>query len=220
MEVAVAPAAQASSFSFSKLSYRQSSQQADILVIQASLSSASAASDQGGVGLRDLYKSLSVTAQEVVDKINTALKSSLPNGVQSLKPEEVTPEATADKIVQGATSFFDIFAKQNPDLQGEDLINKFMETIKGGIQTGYDQASQILDDAGAFQFDGVKGGIEKTKGLIEEKLKAWEAHKRKELGLDGGLDASAETAALTKNSILAQAGVAALASSGSLNIAA
>ncbi len=140
--------------------------------------------DTVGVGIDDLSKSLSIKAQKIIDKLNEILKAKLPDGVQSLKPEEVTPEATADKIVNGATAFFDVFSKQNPDLQGEELLNKFMETIRSGISQGYDDAVNTLQDLGAFDFEGVKDGIEKTKGLIDDKLKVFETEMRKKLGLD------------------------------------
>ena len=54
---------------------------------------------------------------------------------------------------------------------------------------------------GAFKFEGVREGIEKTKALIEEKLQAYEAFKGKELGL---ASAQAQTASGAKSELLAQ----------------
>lgn len=136
------------------------------------------------INFEDLYKSLSVTGQKIIDKLNELLKKDLPDGIQSLSPEETSAQATADRIVQGSTAFFDIFAKQNPNLEGEELLNKFMETIKGGIKQGYDDAVGILEDLGAFEFSGVKESIEETKNLIEAGLQKFESLKRQELGLE------------------------------------
>jgi hypothetical protein len=172
------------------------------LVIRASFKSTS--EDQVDVGIDDLSKALSVKADKIISKLNELLKSKLPDGIQSLKPEDTTPEATADRIVQGATAFFDVFAKQNPDLSPEELLTKFMDTIRGGIQSGYDDASKTLEDLGAFEFDGVKSGIEKTKELIEKKLQAFETQKRKDLGLDSQL--AQDVASNTSSEILKQAG--------------
>ena len=160
-------------------------------------------SDSVDLNFQDLYKSLSITSKQIVDKLNEYLKAQLPDGVQSLKPQDVTPEATADRIVSGATAFFDVFAKQNSDLSGEELLNKFLETIKSGISKGYDDATGILQGLGAFDVEGVKDGVEKTKSLIDEKLKAYEAQKRVELGIDKLPDVVAQQ---TQAAILSQAG--------------
>jgi hypothetical protein len=182
----------------------------NILVIQASFGSNS--QDQVNVGIDNLSKALSVKADKIISKLNELLKDKLPDGIQSLKPEDTTPEATSDRIVGGVTAFFDQFAKQNPDLSGEDLLKKFMDTVRSGIQSGYDDASQTLQDLGAFEFDGVKAGIDKTKDLIEKKLQAFETQKRKDLGLiDPQL--AQDVAASTNSELLKQAG-------GSINVVA
>lgn len=134
--------------------------------------------DQVSVGMDAIYKSLTILGDEIVKKLNDILKTDLPGGIESLQPEDHTPEKTAQRIVDGATAFFGVFARQNPKLEGEELLSKFMETIRGGIKTGYDQAAGILGDLGAFQFDGVQKGIEETMRLVEDKLKAFEAQVR------------------------------------------
>jgi hypothetical protein len=206
--VAVSPLGQ-SPYSQASLNLQSADQRADSLIIESSLGSQTGSIPDAN--FEDLYKSLSVTAKKMVDKINELLKAKLPNGVQSLKPEDVTPDATAEKIVQGATSYFDVFAKQNPNLEGVDLLNKFLETIRGGIKTGYDDAVGTLEGLGAFEFDGVKSGIERTKELIGEKLAAWEAFKRKELGIDPTEDAAANE---VTSGIVSQAGGSILRSQG------
>lgn len=200
------------SFDISQLGQENPFQTADSLVIASSLVPANSdAVDTSSVSFEDLYKGLSITAQKLVDKLNELLKDKLPNGIQSLKPEDVTSDATAENIVNGATAFYDVFAKQNPNLEGEDLLNKFLETIKSGIQQGYDDAYQTLDGLGAFQFDGVKSSVEETKVLIEEKLKAFEDFKRQELGLpakDGSnADIATSVSKSTDQNILASSEV-------------
>ncbi len=155
---------------------------------------------------QELYQSLSLTAKEIVDKINEQLKTVLPDGVQSLTPEQVTPEATADRIVSGVTAFFDIYAKQNKNLQGSELVDSFIAEVTRGVNTGYGDAVKILEGVGAFKVDGVKDGIEKTRTLIDEKLAAFGELKKKELGANGAEE-------VTKKEILTQggAGVSAVA---------
>ncbi|MCC6933056.1 MAG: DUF5610 domain-containing protein [Deltaproteobacteria bacterium] len=137
--------------------------------------------DTADVGMGDLYKSLTALAGEIKTKLEDILGSDLPKGgLESLKPEDFTPEKTADMIVSGTTAMLSIYAKQNPNMQGEELISSFMKTIRGGINEGYQQASAILGDIGAFKFDGVKDGISKTMDLVEQKLSAFEADWRKQ----------------------------------------
>lgn len=207
MEVATQSVPSVSSFSLANYSQNPAAD-ADSLVLSA-LDDGSSSGDAASVSLDfgSIYKSLSVGTKELIDKINAALGNSLPGGVQSLKPEDVTPDATATKIVQGIAGLFDTFAKQNPDLSAEDLLSKFMEQARKGVEQGFGDAVSTLDNLGAFQFDGVRGGIDQTKQLIEEKLKAFEAQKRKELGLDPAAgDVSTQTAQTTKSSVLAQSG--------------
>lgn len=153
-------------------------------------SESSSGNDVVDVSLKDIYKSLTVLAQQVLDKLQEILGDELPDGIASLKPEDHTPEKTAQNIVDGATALFGVFAKQNSNLQGEDLLDAFMKTIRGGIDTGYGQADKILGDIGAYDIDGVKSGIDETKKLVEEKLKAFEDNYRKQNGLvtDSGTD--------------------------------
>src|SRR5262249_17386689 len=151
----------------------------DAVVIDASLgtnitgTNAADASD-GTPDFQKLYESLSLTGKQIVDKINEQLKTTLPNGVQSLKPEEVTPDATAQRIVDGVTASFDAYAKQHKDLSGDDLINSFLNEVQKGVSSGYSDAFNTLKALGAFDVDGVQSGVEKTRSLIDEKLAAWE----------------------------------------------
>jgi len=131
--------------------------------------------DRVNVGMKEVYKSLTVLGNEIVDKLDGLLKNSLPEGgIRALKPENHTPEATASRIADGVLALFPVYQKQNPNLKGEELISSFMSTIRGGVKQGYDDAAGILDGLGAFQFNGVKEGISKTMELVEEKLTAFE----------------------------------------------
>ena len=133
--------------------------------------------DTVNVGLSDLYKSLTVLAQEVKSEIDNILGyDSAGTGDTS----DYTPEKTAETIVQGTTALMSTYAKQNPDLEGEELISGFMDTIRGGISTGYEKASSILGDIGAYEFEGVEDGVNETMKLVEEKLQAFEDNWRKE----------------------------------------
>ncbi len=189
-------------FSFS---LKNQNNRADLLIIQGTFGQNEDDASSNALNFGDLSKGLSISAQKILEKINALLKNDLPDGVQSLKPEDVTPEATADRIVQGATAFYDLYAKQHPELEGEELLTSFMETIRGGINEGYNDAFNILEGLGAFEFDSVKSGVERTKELIEGKLVQYENYMREKLGLDSEEDL--EIAPAVRNEVLTQAGV-------------
>lgn len=146
----------------------------DLKVINDSVSN-----DLVEVALDDVYKSLTVLGQKVISKLEEILGDKLPEGgIAALKPEDHTPEATAQRIVDGVTGLLPAFQAQNPDLEGEELLDQFMSTIRGGIQQGYGEAMEILGSIGALEFDSVSSGIEKTMKIVEEKLVAFETDYR------------------------------------------
>lgn len=146
-------------------------------------SAAGSPQDKVNVGMGEVYKSLTVLADKIIGKLDELLAEELPEGIRSLRPEDHTAEATSQRIVDGVTALMPIFARQNPGLEGEELISEFMTTIRGGISQGYNEAAAILGDLGAFEIDGVQSGIEETMSLVEEKLLAFETEYRKSNGL-------------------------------------
>ncbi len=186
-------------------SIRYTKVEADFLIIQSAFGGDASAGDSSTAAIDSLPKGLSLNAQEIVSKLNELLKKQLPDGIESLKPEEVTPEATADRIVSQVGSLFDAFAKQHPDLEDEELIGKFMKLARQGVEDGYGQAFDILDNLGAFSFDGVKSGIEQTKVLLDDKLGKLEQSLRQRLGLDP-VSTEESVAQSTQSEILKQTG--------------
>ena len=194
---------------YSSYSYQLQAQfSLNATVVQNSLTDAPQSDSASTVSFDfgDLYKSLSITGKKIIDKLNELLKEKVPNGIQSLKPDEVTPEATADRIVKGTTALFERYAKSNPELSGEELLSRFMKSVRSGVQSGYDDAYETLKGLGAFEFEGVQQGVEQTKMLIESKLKEFETQKRKDLGLDTS-EVAEVSHSETKSALLAQAGV-------------
>ena len=139
------------------------------------IASKNTAGDSVNLDMSEVYKSLTILGDKVIAKLNEILKKDLPDGIQSLNPAEQTPEKTSDRIVSGVVGLFPAYAAQNKDLEGEELINKFMEVVKGGIKEGYGEATKILETLGAMEFDSVQTGIEETMKLVEEKLNAFAA---------------------------------------------
>lgn len=136
------------------------------------------------LSLGDKYKSLSISAQKIIAQLNEILQGKLPEGIESLSPEDVTPERTADTIVTGITAMYSNYVKSNPELSPEEALTRFMAAARSGVSQGYDSATGTLESLGAFEFDGVKAGVEQTRELIEKKLQEFESTQRKALGGD------------------------------------
>lgn len=160
-------------------------------------------SDSVDFGATKLVEGLNETAKRIVDKINELLKGKYPQGVQALKPEEASPEATADRIMKGITLLFDRYQKGREDVPKEELIDKFMSLARQGVDAGYSDAYEFLDGMGAFGFEGVKDGVEKTKILLDGRLKEFEDQLKKQFGVG---QESAEIAQSVKDELLASSG--------------
>lgn len=86
---------------------------------------------------------------------------------------DYSPEATAQRIFQFATGFFDAFKQQHTDMGGEDAVNHFLDVIKSGIEQGFKEAREVLKGLGVLQGD-IAGNIDKTYELIQTKLGDWQ----------------------------------------------
>ena len=116
--------------------------------------------------------SLALVFKAATEKINEILEPdlgprALDNAVES--GLDVSPEATADRIVSLTTGLFSRFQEANPELQGSELVDHFTDVIGGGILQGFGEAREILDGMGALTED-IAGNIDQTYNLVVEKL--------------------------------------------------
>jgi hypothetical protein len=192
---------------------------ADGLIIQQLAVSTAADAAEVNLTVSDLYKGLSVSVREILAQLNKMLEGKLPNGIEGIKPEDATPERTADTIVRGIAAMFDGYSKSNPELDPEELVSRFFASARRGVEAGYSSAFSTLQDLGAFGFEGVQSGVEETKSLIEEKLKSFEAAKRREYGLTIDLPDQEVTDSVSE-AVLTQAGGALLYGQSAISIAA
>lgn len=91
---------------------------------------------------------------------------------QAFKGDPFSPEATADRIVNFAVSFFPMFAADNPDLTHEEQVEAYREMVEGAIDEGFKDAMEIL---GSLPND-ISANIEQTRSLVDEKLDAFFNH--------------------------------------------
>lgn len=162
-----------------------------------------------GDGTTSDQSSLKLTYQAAIEKINEVLTanmgttaegetSSAPVSEETLKSQGGmdywTPENTAKRIVDAATMFLGGFQKANPDLEGEELMNKFMDVVGGGLTQGFDEAKGILGDLDVLKGD-IATNIDSTYQLVQDGMQNF---KNQYLGIDTTEEAVTETAAETE----------------------
>jgi len=126
---------------------------------------------------------LSLILNTALDKINELLSPELgDNAIQQAVDSEldVSPDATAQRIVSMSTAFFESFKAQHQGEEESAVLQNFMQTIGNGIQQGFDEGRDILKGLNVLQGD-VASDIDKTFALVEEKLSAFEALLEKQM---------------------------------------
>lgn len=111
---------------------------------------------------------LALLYKTAITNINEALKGQYgDDAIQSAASQDNSAEATANRIVSLSTGFFDAFKKQNPDLDDDAALSKFMDTISGGMEKGFKEARDILGGLKVLGGD-IAGNIDKTYELVQK----------------------------------------------------
>jgi hypothetical protein len=153
-------------------------------IVQASLSvSISSSNDQ-----------MSVVLKTALTGINEALKNDGfgDDAIQNAVSQDNTPEGTAGRIVSLSTGFFEAYKQQHPGEDEGELLNKFMDTIKSGMERGFKEARDVLQGLKVLNGD-VAANIDKTYELVQKGYADFiAAHQPK---ADAAADGSASTSA-------------------------
>lgn len=107
-----------------------------------------------------------------LEGINEALKElGVEKTVEKSAEEgiDVSPEATADRIVAFSTNFFPLYAKQHPEMDEQEALTKFVDVISGGIDQGFSEAKEVLTGLNVLEGD-IATNIEKTYELVQQGL--------------------------------------------------
>lgn len=107
---------------------------------------------------------LKLLYQAAIDRINEEVapylgKNAIQRGYNSAI--DVSPEATADRIVNMTTGLFGLFRRQHPDETLEQVVNKFVEVISSGIKQGFAEAKEILSGLRVLEGD-IETNIDRT----------------------------------------------------------
>jgi len=120
-------------------------------------------------------KPLALVLKTALEGVNKALQATMgDNAIQKSYEAgvDVTPKATADRIVSLSTAFFGKYQEKHPDMSQQEALKSFTDIISGGIDTGFDDARKILKGLGVLKGDIAKN-IDKTYSLVQEGLKSF-----------------------------------------------
>jgi Domain of unknown function (DUF5610) len=110
-----------------------------------------------------------------LDGINEALQENLgDNAIQTAYDSgiDISPEATAGRIVSLSTAFYTQFREQNPELHDKEALSSFVEIISGGIDTGFAEARDILDGLAVLEGE-IAENIDRTYELVQQGLESF-----------------------------------------------
>jgi len=82
---------------------------------------------------------------------------------------DVSPQATADRIVAFSTNLLPLYLKQNPEMSEEEGLAKFMDVIGGGIDNGFEEAREVLGGLNVLEGE-IASNIDKTYELVQQGL--------------------------------------------------
>ncbi len=90
---------------------------------------------------------------------------------------DYAPDAVAHRIVDFSISLYGVFREQNASLSENDAMAKFESTIRGAVDSGFDDAMGILQDVGIPK-EALETGHE-TKSLIDSRFDDFFATRRR-----------------------------------------
>jgi len=118
---------------------------------------------------------MGLVLKAALEGVNEALKEAMgDNAIQNSYEAgvDVSPEATAGRIVSLSTAFFGAYQAQNPEMGEEEALSSFMGIIGGGIDKGFKEARDILGGLDVLEGD-IATNIDKTYALVQDGLKSF-----------------------------------------------
>ena len=119
-------------------------------------------------------ESLTLLLKTAIEELNGILQPALGVSIEEAHESglDVSPEATATRIVSLSTAFFSAYQEQHPEMDLETAVNEFTNLIKGGIDKGFSEARGILDGLNVLQGD-IATNIDTTYDLVQDKLQVF-----------------------------------------------
>ena len=116
-------------------------------------------------------QSLALVYKTAIDGINEVLGE---DAIQSAAESglDVSPEATAERIVSMSTAFFPAYLEQHPEMTKTEAAEEFVQLIGGGIEKGFSEAREILAGLKVLEGD-IASNIDKTYDIVQEGLQSF-----------------------------------------------
>lgn len=145
-----------------KTSFEKRQEERNMMILEANYS----------VSLNSKDNPNSVLFQRAIDAINQELEPTLgKNAAQKAFDSGIdfSPEATAERIVSFATSFFPLYQQnhEGEDSNLEQQLDDFIDLVGGGVDTGFGEAKDILTGLDVFNGE-VEENANQTYDLIYE----------------------------------------------------
>ncbi|HEY5801271.1 MAG TPA: DUF5610 domain-containing protein [Burkholderiaceae bacterium] len=106
--------------------------------------------------------------KSAINGINDLLAPELgKDALQSVMGQDNSPAGTSGRIVSISTGFFELYKKQHPGEDEEQVLKQFMQTIRGGNDRGFSEARNILQGMKVLGGD-IAGNIDKTYALVQQ----------------------------------------------------
>ena len=112
-----------------------------------------------------LYK----TALSAINEVLDPTQETKPIQIAYDNKIDISPEATATRIVSLSTAFFHSFQQENPDIEPKESLNQFMSIISVGIDQGFKDARDILESLSVLDGE-ITTNIDNTYDLVQEGL--------------------------------------------------
>ncbi len=115
---------------------------------------------------------MALLLRSAIDAINEELAPTL--GEKAIERSQasgldVSPEATAERIVRLTTAMFSRYQEVHPNDALIAHVDDFLGLIGGGIDKGFAEAREILDGLGVLEGD-IAANIDRTYALVQEGL--------------------------------------------------
>lgn len=111
---------------------------------------------------------LDLAYQAAIDRINEEVAPYL--GERAIERAydgglDVSPDATANRIVSLSTALFPRYERQHPELNQEEALTRFIEVISSGVERGFSEAKEILKGLGVLEGE-IESNIDLTFELV------------------------------------------------------
>ncbi len=130
--------------------------------------------------------SQSAQVRVVQETLQAEMKKEIQSALEELDLEfesamdmKWSPESTAQRIFDFATSFFDIWFKQNPELSEGEAVNGFENLVRGATDKGFGEAMGTLSSYSVG--DEVLKTANETKEVLDQKFDVFFNQMREDL---------------------------------------